>query len=324
MRAWMTCAASVAFLLTLSIAPPLRGQAPVTTTAIPGVVAAGTPVTLIKGGWDHTEGTIAAPDGTAYFTVPGENKIFRGAADDTMTVLFDAMKRDDPKDPSGDRWRTTALAVDRQGRIFATRRAGKQVGIAIVYPPAAARFVADAYQGRPFTAANDLTMAQSGDIYFTEAGMPRGVYHIRPSGEVVLATAEVGRPNGILLSRDDKTLYVSDSQSEYLLVFDVMADGTVGNRRNFAHLAGVKKTDKGIDPGIDGMALDSSGRVYAISHAGIEVFTPAGKALGIIPLPAKAQNLAFAGKDLKTLYVVASGGLYRIRMLAQGFAGRAK
>jgi gluconolactonase len=86
----------------------------------------------------------------------------------------------------------------------------------------------------------------------------------------------------------------------------------------------VVKTAAGINNGIDGMAVDNDGRVYAISNAGIEVFTAKGEALGVIPVPVKAQNLAFGGKDGKTLYIVGMGNLYKVGMLAQKYGGRAK
>ena len=72
------------------------------------------------------------------------------------------------------------------------------------------------------------------------------------------------------------------------------------------------------------VAIDNDGRVYVITLAGLEVFTPKGEALGIIPVPVKAQNLVFGGKDGHTLYVVGHGNLYKIPTLSQKFTGRAK
>jgi gluconolactonase len=305
----------------------LYGQTALTTPDIPGIVAGGTPVILVKAGLNSAEGPIAAPDGSLYFTEPSDNKIYRVDADDKITVLFDAGRVDDRK---GERWRLPALAMDRQGRIFAARRAGPgKIGIAIVYPAGEARFVAESYRGKPFSAPNDLTMGQDGGIYFTDPGdgpdRPHAVYFVRPSGEVLLATDNLESPNGILLSRDEKTLYVADSRSEYILAFDVKPDGTLGSRRNFVKLKGTRKNEQGaIDSGIDGLALDSQGDLYAISHGGVEVFDFKGVPLGIVSVGTQATNLAFAGKDGKTLYVTTHGSLYKVRMLAQRFQGRAK
>jgi gluconolactonase len=220
--------------------------------------------------------------------------------------------------------------MDRQGRIFACRRAGPgKIGIAIVYPASEARFVAESYRGKPFAAPNDLTMGKHGWIYFTDPGdgplRPHAVYYVKPSGEVFLVTDNLESPNGILLSREEKTLYVVDGRSEYVLAFDVQPDGTLGSRRNFVKLKGVRKNEQGtIDSGIDGLALDSQGDLYAISHAGVEVFNVKGEPLGIIPVSTQATNLAFAGKDGKTLYITTHGSLFKVRMLAERYRGRAK
>jgi gluconolactonase len=313
--------------LSLLAASALSGQTALTTPDIPGIVAGGTPVILVKAGLHSAEGPLAAPDGSLYFTEPSDNKIYRVDADDHITVLFDAGRIDDR---NGERWRLPALAMDRQGRIFAARRAGPgKIGIAIVYPPSQARFVAESCGGKPFAAPNDLTMGTNGGIYFTDPGdgpdRPHAVYYVKPSGEVLRVTDNLESPNGILLSRDEKTLYVADSRSEYILAFDVKPDGTLGSRTNFVKLKGVERNAQGaIDSGIDGLALDSQGDLYAISHAGIEVFNLQGEPLGIVSVGTQATNLAFAGKDGKTLYITTHGSLFKVRMLAQRYQGRAK
>ena len=304
---------------------------PVLTTAIPGVVAAGSPVIFLKGGMTSSEGPVAAPDGSIYFSEPSVSKIYKVAPDDTISLLFDPQKADDP---AGERWRLPALAVDGKGTIYACRRAGSHIGIAIVYPASQAKFIAESYNGVPFVAPNDLSLARDGGIYFTDPGEEpqrrHVIYYVKPSGEVVLATDNLAVPNGLVLSRDEKTLYAVDSQSEYVFAFEVAPDGTLRNRRNFAHLKGIVTTEKGMNNGIDGMTIDNDGNVYVISNAGIEVFAPSGDALGVLPLPIKAQNLAFGGTDGRTLYVVGhglqsrDGNLYKIHMLARKFSGRAK
>ena len=83
-------------------------------------------------------------------------------------------------------------------------------------------------------------------------------------------------------------------------------------------------TANGTASGADGLAIDSQGRVYAATNGGVEVFSEVGQHLGTIPFSRKAQNLAFAGPDKKTLYVVGRGTAFKVDMLAQGFMGRAK
>jgi gluconolactonase len=304
------------------------GKAGLVATDLPGVTAAGSPSVLLRSGMTSSEGAVAAPDGGVYFTEPSVNKIYKVAPDDAITVLFDPHKIDDV---SGERWRLPALAVDAKGVVYACRRANTQIGIAIVYPFDQARFIATSCNGVPFNAPNDLALSKTGGIYFTDPGSPdqgvqraHHIYYIKPSGEVIVGTDNLGRPNGLVLSRDETILYAVDSTSEYVFAFDVMPDGSLGNRKAFGHLTGIVKTDKGMTNGIDGMTIDNDGRVYAISMGGVEVFAPNGENLGTIPVPVKAQNLAFGGLDGRTLYIVGHGNLYKVRTLARKYAGRAK
>jgi gluconolactonase len=124
---------------------------------------------------------------------------------------------------------------------------------------------------------------------------------------------------------------------EVVVAFDVQADGSVGNRRDFATLVG--------DGGGDGMAIDSEDRVYVTGNLGVHVLSPTGEHLGMIPTPRRPITVAFAGPEKKTLYIVGSGAvdvfrernfeppenvrnnsktIYKISMLAEGFQGRAK
>jgi gluconolactonase len=154
--------------------------------------------------------------------------------------------------------------------------------------------------------------------------LPPAVYYVPPGGKAIKVAEGIQRPNGIMLSADEKVLYVNNTQGESLLAFDVQADGQVANQRNFARYQGVTKTATGVTSGADGLAIDSDGRVYAATAAGVEVFSPKGEHLGTIPVSRAPQNIAFAGADKKTLYIVGRGAAFKVQLLAQGFKGRAK
>jgi gluconolactonase len=150
------------------------------------------------------------------------------------------------------------------------------------------------------------------------------VYYITPAGALKRIAADIERPNGIQLSPNEKVLYVANTLGEYVFAYDIKADGSISNRRNFAKLSGWQKTDTGYSSGADGLAIDAKGDLYVASNAGVEVFNAKGKALGSIALPKKPQNIALSGPDKKTLYIVGRGSAYKIALLTPGYTGRAK
>ena len=125
---------------------------------------------------------------------------------------------------------------------------------------------------------------------------------------------------GLTRSRGGPSWSVSRAGS----VLDVAADGRVSNKRQFARLIELEKGSLGPRSRVDGMPIDAMGRLYVSTAAGIQVLDRAGKHLGIIRLPSVARNVAFGGKDRRTMYLTALGSLYRVQMLAGSTAGRSK
>jgi gluconolactonase len=184
--------------------------------------------------------------------------------------------------------------------------------------------------GKPFGRLNDLIADGKGGAYFTVGG----AYYVSSEGMVSTVADQDIRSNGIMLSPDGRPLYVTNNTT--VLAFDVQPDGSTKNRREFGGLEG--------DSGGDGMAIDSTGRLYVTANAGVHVLSPEGKHLGLIPTPRRPITVAFSGPDKKTLYVPQIGAvgpdgkawttpegvrntamtIYRIAMLAEGFKGRPK
>ena len=147
-----------------------------------------------------------------------------------------------------------------------------------------------------------------------------------PAGGKAIRVAEgIERPNGIQLSPDEKTLYVNNANGQYMLAFDINADGSLKNRRNFAKYPNVERpASGGVTSGADGLAVDSQGRLFVVANGGVIVFSVKGEQLGIIPVSLAPQNIAFAGADKKTLYIVGRGSAFKVRLLTEGYKGRAK
>ena len=329
---WLTALGCLSLVLALGegrgqgqapAAAPVPAAADTVAPDIPGVVAGGTRVQVIKEGLQGTEGPIGMPDGSLIFTETNANRITRIDAEGRTSTFLE--------NTNG----SNGLAFDSRGRLISVQTVPGKMAVGVIYPRGSEAVLADSYDGKPFARPNDLVVDKQGGVYFTDAGLnpnqnpppppqPLAVYYITPAGRTIRAAEGIERPNGIQLSPDERTLYVNNSNGEYLLAFDVQPDGTLRNRRNFAQYQGVIRTGTRLTSGADGLAIDAQGRVYACTQVGIQVFSAQGQALGIIPLSRGPQNLAFAGPGKRTLYVVGRGAAFKIQMLAQGYMGRAK
>jgi len=320
-------------LLTFLLTAPLQAQAPAppvvaetTATAIPGVIAAGTKVEVIKSGFSGTEGPIGMADGSFLFTETQANRITRIDKDNNPTTFLE--------NTNG----SNGLAFDSKGRLISVQTTPGKTLIGVIFPKGQEATLSADFDGKPYGRPNDLVVDKKGGVYFSEPGpnatpgqpaptppLTPAVYYVPAGGKSLRIAEGIVRPNGIQLSPDEKTLYVNDTGGEYVLAFDIKPDGSVGNRRNFAKYPTVNKTPAGaFNSGADGLAIDNDGRVYVVSLGGVHVFSPKGDLLGTIPLSLQGQNIAFAGADKKTLYIVGRGAAFKVRLLAAGYAGRAK
>jgi gluconolactonase len=301
--------------------------APLTETTapnIPGVIAGGTKVTPIKDGFQGTEGPITLPDGSMIFAETTASRITKIDKDNNITTFME--------NTNG----ANALAFDTKGRLIAVQTMPGSMKVGVIYPKGSEAVFTDNFDGKSYLRPNDLVVTKAGGVYFTDMGggggaagaappLPNSVYYIPPGGKPVRVVEGVERPNGIQLSRDEKVLYLNNAGGEYLLAFDIQPDGRLTNRRNFAKYEGVTTNAQGVaNSQADGLAIDSEGRVYAAMPNGVQVFSPQGQHLGTIPASRRVQNLAFAGPDKKTLYMVGSGAAFKVQMTAQGFKDRMK
>jgi len=288
---------------------PAQGQPMVEVKAIQGVIAAGTKVELLGADFEGASGTVPGPNGSLLLSNRDVNRVLKIASDGTRsTYLADA------ETPNG-------LAIDHLGRLLSTQYTRPpQVGIIGAEP----MMLANKFERRSFGGLNDLVVDMKGGVYFTDS-TDGVVYFVGPSKQVIKIDDTPIFPNGITISPDGKVLYVSDTQGPAVTAYDIQPDGSTRNRREFARLEGGRKTETGMASGADGMTIDAAGRLYVTANSTVQVFSPRGEALGIIPVPkGRMQSVAFAGLDKKTLYVTGSNTVYKIAMLAEGFKGRPK
>ena len=285
-------------------APPAPPATETVAPGIPGVVAAGTKVAIIKDGFRSSEGPIAMPDGSVLFSEPGASKIHKIDKDGKMSVFLENTNN------------ANGLALDSKGRLLATTA----LSVEVLYPESAKAVVVKE-ESRP----NDLVVDKKDGIYYTlPSHKPSVVYYI-PKGGKPAIVGEVRSPHGIQLSPDEKTVYVGDSNGAYLVAFDVQPDGKLTNKRNFGKYTDVKAGEGDAAAShADGIAVDAEGRVYVGTEPGVQIFSKTGQYLGLIPTSQRPQNLAFGGPDKKTLYLTGRSALFAVKMEAQGYKGRAK
>lgn len=310
------------------LGPKLQAVPSVVTEGIPGVIAPGTPVPLIKDGLPGADGIVGMPDGTAVFVEQNSPRITRINADDSLSTVIEA--------PG-----TRALGVDSRGRLIAlvlSTPTSQADHLRVLTGAEAGTVLATEVEGKRLFQGNDFVISKKDEVFMTDAGTlmkpayeePTHVYRIplAPGAGAPRKAADpkarIIMPNGIALSPDDRVLYVNDSRGDALIAFDVKGDGSLANRREFAKYQITEESKKTFPYQADGLAVDVNGNVFVAMPLGVHVFSPKGAFLGRIPLSKKMQNLAFAGADRKTLYMVSQGSIWKVRTLTGGPVGRAK
>ena len=292
--------------------PPVL-EFPGPSAAIPGVIAAGRSWTTVWA-WEgnNVDGPIAAENGAMLFANnDAGNVMWLDPATGRAKVLHDKVNT------------AGAVSRSRNGALFVAERGLPE---AVVQLEPRRRLLANSFDGEPLECVggviNDIAADSRGGVYMAVSG--GGLFHADPAGKVSRYGQDVAAANGIILSGDERKLYVGSGP--VVMVFEVGADGALSNQREFARL----HTGRGAD----GSAVDSEGRLYVATGEAVDVFAPSGDFLGSIAGPKGLHGVAFGGKDRRTLYgIVFYGGwgspaarnqLIGIPTLAQGYMGRAK
>ena len=141
------------------------------------------------------------------------------------------------------------------------------------------------------------------------------VYYRNPEGKVTRLVENLSAPNGVIMSPDEKTLYVVPSMQRQMWAYPIVSPGKIGEGKVLCELS---QNAPGGNGGGDGLTIDTKGNLYITMGLGIEVISPAGKSLGIIEFPEQPANVTFGGKDRTTLYATARKGLYSTKVEATG------
>jgi gluconolactonase len=254
--------------------------------AIPGIINDKTQWRLVWA-WqgNNADGPIAGPNGTLLFANQDAGNVMQLNPDTSLAqIIFD------------DTNTGGAVSRSKNGTLFLGMR-GLHSGIMQLEPER--RIFADTINGEPFDCVggvvNDIAADNKGGVYIAVSGA--GVFYADNSGAIKQYGTDVSGANGIILSPAEDVLYVTNGP--VLVAFDVQSDGSLSNQRDFAKLSG----------GGDGSAVDSEGRIYVAAGSAVNVISPAGQTLGIIPGPQGLHGVAFGGEDKHTLFgIVFYGG----------------
>lgn len=319
--------------MTLSVtasSAPGWSMTPSSSPALDAILEPGAPLEVLAEGFTWSEGPVWIADGDyLLFSDVPQNRIHRWSAAEGASVFLtpsgyagdDASAFREPGSnglilgPSG-----TILMADHGNRAIARLDLKTRDKTILV----------ERFEGRRFNSPNDLVQASSGAIFFTDPpyGLKdldqsplkeipfSGVYRLAPDGTVRLLTDALSFPNGVALSPDERTLYVtvSDPAHAVLMAYELTAEGEVERSRilrDFTSLVGPEA------PGLpDGLTVDAAGRLFCTGPGGVHVLTPDGESLGLIDTGQAAANCTF-GEDGRSLFITAGNRLMRIRTLAQ-------
>jgi gluconolactonase len=293
------------FVMILSFIRPLASQ----DEGLMDIIVPGAQLEKLADGFLFTEGPTADAKGNVYFTDQPNDRIMVWNIKSGLSVFLQ---------PCG---RSNGLSFDNHGDLWSC--ADEKDELWRISPDKKVEIIAGTFGGKLFNGPNDLWISPSGGVYFTDpfykrswwdhSDMPQEkqcVYYLRPDHKTIIIVADdLLQPNGIVGTPDGKTLYVADIRGNKTWSFTTNPDGSLSGKTLFCEM------------GSDGMTIDSMGNLY-LTGKGVTVFDKTGRRLGNIPVPENwTANVCFGDRNMKSLFITASTGLYRIKLKVRGTSG---
>lgn len=231
--------------------------------------------------------------------------------------------------PDGSIQGSNGLVLNPAGELVLLQQGDRRVAVMdapLAAPKSKFKTLASKYDGKRLNSPNDAVFHSNGDLFFTDPpyglnnGIKatnkeldyQGIYRLTADGDLVLLDDSVNYPNGIGFTSDEKTLIVAVSDHDHprWMAYDVLSDGNITNKRVFfdaKSLLGVKG-EEGMP---DGMALHSSGNIFATGPGGVWLFTPEGEVLAKIRTGKLTANCTLSN-DEKYLFMTAHDTLMSV------------
>jgi gluconolactonase len=270
------------------------------------IIADGARLQLISNQFKFTEGPACDKDGNIYFTDQPNDKIWKYSTDGELTVFLDSAGRSNGM--YFDKQGNLVTCADEQNEVW---RIGRNKKIEVL--------VKD-FEGKRLNGPNDLWIDDKGGIYLTDPYYQRPywtrtkpeiagekVYYLpKGSRQLTVAINNLKKPNGIVGTPDNKSLYIADIGDNKTYRYSIEKDGSLSEGAVFC------------EQGSDGMTIDNKGNVYLTGN-GVTVYNAEGKKIKHIPVPAKwTANVCFGGKDKNRLFITASESLFVLDMKVKG------
>jgi gluconolactonase len=253
------------------------------------LISPGTAPEVLGQGYGFTEGPAADRLGNVYFS-DGQNDSIHFWEPGRPPLLF-----------AGDSTDAIGMMINSRGELYVCEGAAYRIAAYDVHSNAK-RVLCSEIDGRHFNEPNDLAIDFHDGFYFSDPNyqhrgqptvMKQDVYYCSANGEVTRVSTICHKPNGVLLSADDMTLYVADARGQVIYRYDVTGPGRLSNERIWI---------SGLGANPDGMTLDEHDNLYVCcGKAGLMVFDCAGRAVGRIGV--HAANCSFGGPDFRTLCI---------------------
>lgn len=294
------------------------------------IIAPGTKVEKIADGFSFTEGPVWHPDGFLLFSDPNTNTIYRyNPVNQNVTVYISHSGYTGTDIGEYHQPGSNGLAIDKDGRLIVAQHGNRQVIRHEKKGPVT--ILSNSIDGKRLNSPNDVVIKSDGTVYFTDPpyGLPgayndkrketawQGVYMIR-NGKTVLVSKDLGGPNGLAFSPDEKYFYVTNwdvrdiHHTKTIWRYEVLPDGTLQNGKVFCDFSYTED-----DEALDGLKIDKEGNLFVSAPGGVWIVNPQAQLLGKIVTPERPANMAW-GDDGKTLYLTAHSSLYKIRVITGG------
>ena len=228
--------------------------------------------------------------------------------------------------PNSKKYGTNGLTIDQQGNLIICMHGDRRIVKLKDWNSNKVLPIATSFNNKLFNSPNDLVYNSKKELFFTDPpyGLQNGdndalkelqfngVFRLSADGKLKVLIKNLSRPNGIAISRDEKTLYVANSDLKNLVIMKYkITDDGVKNPELFFDGSVLSKKDIGL---FDGLKVHPSGTIFATGPGGVLLINKEGNHIGTIRTKVRSANCAFDDK-FEYLYMTSHQYLTRIRII---------